>query len=67
MTPTDIREARVKLGLTPPQMAVMLGYSERGASERISEIENGVRKPDRSKVLLLEAYLDGYRPASWPA
>ena len=67
MTPTEIREARIKLGLTPPQMAVMLGYGERGASERISEIENGVRKPDRSKVLLLEAYLDGYRPAAWPA
>ena len=63
MTPTDFREARRKLGLTQVQAATLLGY---GASTRVSEIECGERTPDKCKLRLLRAYLDGYRPADWP-
>ena len=64
MTPTEFREARQSLGLDQSQAAELLGY---GAKTRISEIERGARAPGASVVRLLRAYLDGYRPADWPA
>lgn len=63
MTPAQIREARQSLGLTPPEAARLLGYADRA---RISEIEHGRRQPSAAVLLLLKAYLDGYRPADWP-
>lgn len=63
MTPAQIKEARLSLGLTPPQAAALLGYADRS---RISEIEHGRRNPSAAALLLLQAYLDGYRPANWP-
>lgn len=63
MIPDQIREARKKLGLTQSQAAVLFGY---GAPARISEIESGRRAPGGAVIRLLQAYLDGYRPADWP-
>jgi DNA-binding transcriptional regulator YiaG len=63
MTPTEIRQARETLGLTPEQIAPLLGYSDRA---RIYEIEGGKRNPSASALALLRAYLDGYRPEGWP-
>jgi DNA-binding transcriptional regulator YiaG len=63
MTPHEIREARRKLGLTQAEMANWLGY---GSKDRVSEIERGTRRPSGAVVLLLRAYLDGYRPAADP-
>lgn len=62
MPPAEIREARVKLGLTPEQMALLLGYSNRN---RVYQAEAD-GKMDAAKVRLLRAYLDGYRPDDWP-
>ena len=62
MTPAEFKAAREKLGLTPVEMAVALGYSPRGAAQRISEIENGAARPDRSKLILLRLYLSGVTP-----
>ena len=64
MTPAEFREARQTLGLDQSQEADVLGY---GAQARISEIERGARAPSASVLRLLRAYLDGYRPADWPA
>ena len=63
MTPEQFREARQLLGLTPPQAATLLGY---GSATRISEIENGHRNASAAVVLLLRAYIAGYRPSDWP-
>ena len=63
MTPAEIRQARVTLGLTPAEIAPLLGY---GAASRISEIETGARNPSAAALRLLHAYLDGYRPPDWP-
>lgn len=63
MTPADIRAAREAFGLTQAQLAPLLGYA---AAIRISELERGHRTPGACAVLLLRAYLDGYRPKDWP-
>ena len=63
MTPTELKQARKTLGLTPQQMADMLGY---GAKTRISEIENGKANPSAAVIRLLQAYVAGYRPTDWP-
>lgn len=61
--PSDIAAAREYLGLTQKQMTPLLGYSD---TPRISEIETGARNPSGAVVLLLRAYLAGYRPMDWP-
>ena len=58
MTPTEIRQARLALGLTQLQLAEWLGYPDKA---RVSELERGIRQPGAAVVLLLRAYLDGYR------
>lgn len=63
MTPEEVREARLKLRLTPEQIAPLLGYGNR---VRVYELENGKRSIGTAAALLLQAYLDGYRPADWP-
>lgn len=63
MTPANILQARQSLGLTQAQLAPLLGYA---ATPRISELETGNRKPGAAVVLLLRAYLAGYRPDDWP-
>jgi transcriptional regulator with XRE-family HTH domain len=63
VTPAAIREARHTLGLTQAELARALGY---GSVSRVAELERGARVPGGCVVRLLQAYLDGYRPADWP-
>jgi DNA-binding transcriptional regulator YiaG len=63
MTPTDFRAARESLGLSQTDLAPLLGF---GSSQGVSNIERGVRNPGAAVALLMQAYLDGYRPADWP-
>lgn len=63
MTPAELKQARSDLGLTQAQLAAVLGYAHK---IRISELERGVAMPGASAVLLLRAYLAGYRPLDWP-
>lgn len=64
MTPQQFKGARLTLGLTPEQIAPLLALSDRA---RIYEIEGGKRNVSKAVGLLVQAYLDGYRPANWPA
>lgn len=64
MTPQQFKGARLALGLTPEQIAPLLGLSARA---RIYEIESGKRGVSSAVGLLVQAYLGGYRPANWPA
>lgn len=63
MTPTEFKQARQSLGLSPEEAATLLGYGNRS---RVYEIEGGSRRPSKAVLLLLEAYLAGYRPEGWP-
>jgi transcriptional regulator with XRE-family HTH domain len=61
MTPAEFRAARLSLGLTQAQLAEWLGY---GDKMRVSDIERGVRDPGATVVILMEAYLSGWRRAA---
>lgn len=65
MTP-DPREARRKLGLSLEGMAAMLGYDGEHRRQLMHRIEIGERALREPQRRLIEAYLDGYRPADWP-
>lgn len=63
---TDPREARRKLGLSLEEMASMLGYDGEHRRQMMYDIETGRRSLREPQRRLIEAYLDGYRPADWP-
>jgi len=63
MTPDQVRDARKALGLTQTQLARVMKL--RGNAS-VSDWETGVRNIGPCYVLLLRAYLDGYRPDDWP-
>lgn len=67
MTPTQIREARDKLGLTQHQLGWLLGYEQASGRFMVSHLERGERDLQEAQRRLLQAYLDGYRPKDWPA
>jgi transcriptional regulator with XRE-family HTH domain len=64
MTPSEIRQARKSLGLTQAAFAAVIGYQDKTA---VSAIEAGARNPSPQVILLIRAYLAGYRPPDWPA
>ena len=66
MTPTELKEARLRLGLTLEQMATMLRFSGSGRRQHAWSLENGRRKMGDERAELVKAYLSGYRPADWP-
>ena len=62
LTPAAIRAARDTLGITQAEFARWLGYAD---PSRISNLERGVRIPSTAVLLLIEAYLAGYRRPAW--
>jgi DNA-binding transcriptional regulator YiaG len=66
--PEAIAEARRRLRLTQAQLAHVLGCSlaHVKAMEAVTD-RPGRRRIDPAYARLLVAYLDGYRPADWPA
>ena len=67
MTPEQMYLARKSLGLTLDQMAVALGYQGMSARSQMHHLETGRREIRPAQRLLVEAYLDGWRPKSWPS
>lgn len=68
MTPAEIKDARHRLGLSVTHCAVLLDTDPQTVRRmEQSETANTFRKPAPRMVRLLQAYLDGYRPADWPA
>lgn len=63
MKPGAVAAARKALGLTQAQLALVMGY---GDKVRVSELERGARAASPAAARLIQAYLDGYRPADWP-
>ncbi len=66
MTPAQIKEARITLGLTQSQLGAMLDTD--GQTIRRMEMDgtSTARLPAVRMVRLIRAYLDGYRPDDWP-
>lgn len=58
MTPAEIREARISLGLTQSALATALEVDPND----LSRIECGRKRPPVRFIRLLRAMLDGYRP-----
>lgn len=67
MTPSELKAARRKLGLTLEQMAAMLGYEGEQRRQLMHRIEIGERTLREPQRRLVEAYLSGYRPEDWPS
>lgn len=63
MKPEEIREARKKLGLTQTEFAKVLGLQTHSG---ITNLEAGRSHITGTAVLLIEAYLSGYRNSTWP-
>jgi transcriptional regulator with XRE-family HTH domain len=66
MTPTQLAQARERLGLTLEAMATVLGYQGKQRRQMQYDLETGrrtIREPQRR---LVDAYLSGYRPDDWP-
>lgn len=66
MTPTDLIEARRRLGLTLSQLATVLGYEGERRRQMMDDLETGRRRIREPQRRLVEAYLSGYRPDDWP-
>ena len=69
MNGKDMKEVRLRLGLTLAAMSKMLGYkSEKPQNLRTQQqdLENGSRNIREPQRRLTQAYLDGYRPSDWP-
>jgi DNA-binding transcriptional regulator YiaG len=66
MTPANLKAARHTLGLSLSQMARFLGYTGKHASLQVRDMESGRRTIRPAQTRLVQAYLDGYRPADWP-
>jgi len=64
---TSPREARRQLGLSLEDMASMLGYEGEHRRQLMHRIEIGDRPLREPQRRLIAAYLEGYRPADWPA
>lgn len=66
--PFDPKAARTRLGLTQTQMGTLLGYSGENVRQMVYDIETGRRPLMPCQRLLLQAYVDGYRPKKgWPS
>lgn len=61
-----LRTARLALGLSPSQMAIMLGYQGPNTRQMVWKIENGRAALMPCQARLLAAYEAGYRPWDWP-
>ncbi|WP_333846924.1 hypothetical protein [Phaeobacter italicus] len=68
MTPEQIEQARVKLGLTVEQLGTMLDIeTKRTMQKHLTSPECVSYKPPSARMVrLINAYLSGYRPDDWP-
>lgn len=66
MTADELKEARLALGLTTTQMALMLGFDGAQRHAMVLHMETGRRRIRPAQCRLVAAYLAGYRPPDWP-
>ncbi len=68
-TGSDLRDARLELGLNMAQFGRALGYTgtDKNLNRMIGRYENGERDIPAHVALLTECFLQGARPSSWPS
>lgn len=67
MTPAEIKEARHAMGLSVADLARLLDTDPLSIRRMEGNAEAKThRTPAPRMVRLMQAYLDGYRPADWP-
>lgn len=66
MTGDELKEARQALGLTLVELGHLLGYAGEHVRAQVHKMETGDRPIKEAQRRLVEAYLEGYRPADWP-
>lgn len=68
MTPAEIKHSRHTLGLSCEQMGKLLDTDPQ-TIRRMEQNDKAstFRKPAPRMVRLMQAYLNGYRPADWPS
>lgn len=66
MTPSELKQARLRLGLSLDGMATMLGYQGEQRRQMQYDLETGRRILREPQQRLMAAYLSGYRPHDWP-
>lgn len=62
LTPEKIKAIRADLGMTQAELAVMLGYSPKYASQAFHKLEKGIEPMPYAVSHLLLAIHRGYRP-----
>lgn len=70
LSPEQFREAQHQLGLSDSELAAVLGYGSPAHVRRHKVHDTRLpsyRAPNAQVVRLIRAYLEGYRPADWPA
>jgi hypothetical protein len=67
MKPSEVKYARVLLGLTLRELSIMLDTDASTIRKmELSEDSSQYRRPAPRMVRLIVAYLNGYRPVDWP-
>lgn len=67
MTPSDVKYARLALGLTLKEFSVMLDTDASTIRKmELQEESSQYRRPAPRMTRLIVAYLNGYRPSDWP-
>ncbi len=68
MTPEQINQARLDLGLSVAEFGAMLDIkSERAMAKHMTDPLRSSSKPPSARMIrLIRAYLAGYRPDDWP-
>jgi DNA-binding transcriptional regulator YiaG len=59
MTPSQIRTARKRLGLSGAAYAAALGFTGRHRAITVHRWETGERKPSAQTIVLIKMLLDG--------
>jgi hypothetical protein len=67
MKPSEVKYARVLLGLTLRELSIMLDTDSSTIRKmELQEDSSQYRRPAPRMVRLIVAYLNGYRPPDWP-
>ena len=67
MTPQQIKNARLQLGLSVTEASELFEMTEIDIRRlELNENAKTLRKPPVRFIKLLNAYLSGYRPSNWP-
>ena len=66
ITKETLKQQRLALGLSPSQMARMLGYQGKNTRVMMHDLESGKKAIREPQMRLMDAYMSGYRPADWP-